>query len=197
MLKSQVPVKESLLLRAVAAIAYIVCVLQWFWLLTLYLPLIREYELMEFFINNSEQPRDIIQTSPTEPSILMIVLAAVITIAIIGLTIYALVKTPGAIRNTGQKITHTAAKKYVVPAITHKKRLPQKKLHLMTLKVEFLIKLGFVIVPFAASLLAYLSPLPFEYRVVAVSSAALAATSFIFFTLEFVLKLGKRPSKLA
>ena len=195
MFKSQVPTKESLLLRFVAAVAYIVCILQWFWAMVLYLPLIRDSHVLDLFITNPEQPRPIVETSPTEPSVWVMVFAVAITVAVLGLTIYVLVKTPKAIRTTGQKITHTTAKKYIVPAISGKKKLPQKKLYVLTLKVEFLIKLGLVIVPFVASLLAYISPLPFEYRVIAVSSATLASISFLFFTLEFMLKIRRRPGK--
>lgn len=195
MLKSQIPAKESLLLRLVASLAYMACLLQWFWAMVLYLPLIRQTNIMELFVTTPSEPRQIVATTPAEPSILMMIIVVLVTVILIGLTIYALAKTPGAIRKAGNTATNTTAKKVVIPAITGKKHISKKKLSVLTLKIEFMIKLALVVVAFIISSFAYLSPIPLEYRVILVTSGGLALLSLVFFVLEFCIKIRRRSNK--
>lgn len=113
----------------------------------------------------------------------IIIIGAVVTIAALALTVWALVKIPQSVGKTGKKITHRTTA-FAVPLITHHKKLPPKKQTAISAIVILIIKMTLCLVPLVVTLLA---PSPSELMPkenIVIIGAIFALLASIFFALQ-------------
>lgn len=134
--------------------------------------------------------------SPPELSPLTAIIAAIITVAVLALTVVIALHAPVVVGKTGQKITTTAAKT-VAPVITKHQPLPKKKQRLLTARLIALAKALLVITPLLGILPAQLlAELPLDATIILAIAGGTAVLSLIFFALQYaVARLLRTPTQ--
>jgi hypothetical protein len=166
-------------------LGYASCLLQWLWVTLLYFPLLLKNDAFKTMVI----PEKSIQTTApliqfTMPPLIALIVGGIITLFVIGATIYVLARTPIAIARGGKKITHTPADA-LVPIITHRKKVSAKKRRQLTSKLIVGIKLLLVILPLLVSFGAYLFATPIPYTVICVVAGFLACGSLVWFGAQY------------
>lgn len=107
----------------------------------------------------------------------------VITVVMILVTIYAVIKLPSAVGKTGSKIVHKATT-LALPVITNHKKLPPKKYLQLTARMLFISKLTLCIIPFGILLLANNPDIGLTRDIVMIIASASAVCSIACFGLQ-------------
>ncbi len=164
--------KKHVAVTIFGTLFYIVSALGWLWAILPYVPDIAK-------LSRSLQP----DTQPAEhvvaagpPSLLLVIIAVGITITVLAMTIYALVKLPSTIRKSGEKLTHSASS-HIVPILTHRTALSPKKRRQLTAKVTFYVKLLLCTLPVTISACSFMVPtgLPYELTMLVATFFAVIA----------------------
>lgn len=175
------------LTNTLGGFGYISLLLQWLWLVVLYGPTLADTPLREFLF-----PREKIVTTPDplfsfEPSFMVLFFSGVVTVLIIAMTLYVLIKTPSAVGKTGQKVTQSAAKS-VLPVVTRHKPMEKKMRLRLTARFILLLKTGFIMLPFLGTLPTVLLPeVPLDLAVSVVVASLCAFLSIGLFGLQYLL----------
>lgn len=129
-----------------AGTGYVVCLLQWLWIVILTLPILLDSGWLSSFVipENQLPPAEEIKSETVSP--LLVAIGGGITILMLALSALIIFKLPSKVVQTGTVITHAAADA-IVPLVTHHKRLPAKKTRILTIRVLLYIKLALVLVP--------------------------------------------------
>lgn len=164
--------KKHVAVTIFGTLFYIVSAFGWLWAILPYVPDIAK-------LSKSLQP----DTQPVEhvatagpPSLLLVIIAVGATIAVLAMTIYALIKLPSTIRKSGEKLTHSASS-HIVPILTHRTALSPKKRRQLTAKVTFYVKLLVCTLPVAVSACGLIVPtgLPYELTLLVATFFAVIA----------------------
>ena len=167
---------------------YFVCLLQWFWGIILYFNYI---ESLALFITPSIEspvvkPVAVIETAPNIP---LVILSVVITIIMVAVTIYVIIKIPSTIYKTSKKIVRSTAENItpIVLKIQHKK--DTKKVHLrLTFRLIIFIKISLIIIPVILSFASqFMEKQPFDYYIVMYVGLWLAVFSTLLFAIQYIL----------
>ena len=169
---------------------YVFCLLQWFWMLVLYLDAI--LPVVQTLISDEQPtPTPIPPPSQSEPSLLVLFAAFAIAVAVIALSVFALAKIPRAIAQNGKRITHAPAK-FIIPAITARHPLKPAEKRQLSQRIIFGIKLLLCGIPALIPFVVFSDSLP--QPVIFTVTLFLFALSLSLFCLQALFsKLIKVP----
>lgn len=166
------PRKTHIAVTIVGTLFYIVSAFGWLWAI---LPFVPDIAKLSKSLQPESQPVEhVVATGP--PSLLLVIVAVGVTIAILVMTIYALIRLPSTIRRSGEKLTHGASS-HIVPILTHHTALSPKKRRQLTAKVTFYVKLLICTLPVVVSACSFLVPagLPYELTILVTTFFAVVA----------------------
>lgn len=170
------------------AIGYFSCLLQWLWVAILYLPALFANEAFRMFVlpqqGNTATHTPIIEANG--PPLLMSVIGIIITVLILLLAIYILIKLPLGIARGG----HVAAQKTAaatIPIITHHKKLPKKKQLQLTVQVVAVLKYSAAVLAAIALVGIYFIAVNLPNSIYVLVGLALAAVTLVGFTLQYAI----------
>lgn len=142
-----------------AVFGYLWSSLAWLWVTAVYAPLLIKADALQWMLPQPHTPSTTPSLDISLPPIWMMVLGAAVTLIMIILTLYVLVKVPVmAIRQTSKAI-HTTTDQ-LVPIMTHHKKISQKRQRLLTARLLLYVKLLFACLPVGLTFLALLAPRP-------------------------------------
>lgn len=178
--------KRLYVVNLLGTLFYLSCLLQWAWAILPYMPGIVEFT--KLFHASPEPPVESVQAIPASgpPSMTLLIVACVITAAIIGLTLYVLAKLPTAVAKSGQKITQRASN-FIVPAITHHAQLPLKKRQRLTARVIAYLKLTVCIIPIILSACTYFFKTELGYDITMIIAAALGIGTLLLLSAHLLV----------
>lgn len=171
------------------AFGYLACAVQWLWGVILYSNSLQSY--LTSVTPKVEKPIVHYSTNAVDAntSLLFLVLGSIVTVVIIGLSIYFVVKTPSAIVKTATKVVHETAETIapVVLRIEHKSETP-KNHRKVVLNIRLFLKIILILIPFVASVLSIKNNVPvFGYELVVYSSVALLSLTVVLFATQYLL----------
>jgi hypothetical protein len=157
---------------------------EWLWTAVIILPPLFKAGVFDFLVDQpSKLPDPVVHHADSSP--FMIALASFITLIVLGITVYILIRLPVSIVKTGDKVTEKASAK-LIPIVVHHKPVGKVKNKRLTLRLKFYLcltasLLPIAIVPFAAPVKAMPSEL------VVLVAAFLAFWNLIFFSGAYYL----------
>ena len=142
--------KRLVIANTFGSFGYISVLFQWLWtFLILAYPLLSSRPDFLFFPPSEPTFTHNMTPAPASPFLVVIAIAA--TIAILGITIVAVVRLPKNVGKKGATLTRNATAA-VLPAITHHKKLTKKKRVRLSYRIMLTIKLLLVTLPLVALL---------------------------------------------
>lgn len=126
-----------------------------------------------------------------EPNTIVFIFGIIITIVMIALTVYAIIKAPSMIAGTGKKVVRAAAKQTttIVLRAQHKKDTPRNRLKL-TPRFIFIFKLTLVLLPLGFAWGSQSLPeKDLSYELTILLSVWMAAISILLFSVQYVLAI--------
>jgi hypothetical protein len=169
--------KRHILINGLGGLFYLFVLLQWLWAALPYLP---------GFISLATKlqpvaphtPVAVQATSAQPPSLLMVIFASAVTIGVLAVTAYILIKLPATIGKTGEKITKNASA-YLVPVVSRHAKLTPKKRRQLTSRVVVALKLILCILPMLVVGLSFNMTLSISYDATLVVGAFLAVIALL------------------
>lgn len=171
------------------AVGYASCFIQWLWVVILYSNL-----LMSFVsIIAPNQDNEVVKTTSAvanaSPSVAVMFMGVVVTIAMIIFTIYILVKIPSTIVKASKKVVHGAAEN-AVPLVLKIQNKPdtEKRRKKLAPKLILIIKVILIILPVILSFLSkFIDNQTLEFNIAMYVSAGLVIISALFFVFQYSL----------
>jgi hypothetical protein len=179
------------------ALGYLACATQWLWGVLLYSNGLQSY--LTSITPKVEKPVVHYSASAVDvnTSLLFLVFGAIVTIIIIGLSIYFVVKTPSAIVKTATHVVHHTAET-ITPAILHmehKKDTPTNHKKVAVI-IKLILKAMLVVIPFVGSVLSSYTAMPlFSHSTVLYSSAGLLVITVVLFTVQYLVGIALKVNK--
>ena len=174
-----------------AGIAYIACVFQWLWVMMIALPPLVKSGAFDSLMSKGDSA-PVIKAAPIVVTPLVGFIIGAVTVAMIVITVYVLLRLPKTITKTGETIVqHTAHA--VMPIVTHHKPLLAKKRRLLSMRLKLIIQLTLTIVPLLISLLLP-SFQDISKDIIIFIAALLAAVSLAGFVAAWVLTYNLKPT---
>ena len=174
------------LLNALGFLAYLSCLFQWVFVLLPFLPGVLDSDVFHAFIPLGTSDTSVnVQPAQQLPNWLIFIIVAVITLAVVLVTIIALARLPRSVGKTGQKLTRTAAER-VIPVVTHHAKLPEKKRRALTARIVFDIKLAMIALPIVLLLIIPLPETTIPSQAITLVVALAAGWSLLLFCLQVV-----------
>lgn len=173
-------------------IGYISVISQWLWTIALVLPSILENETFKNLLlpQHTEATQSPVAVFD-ENSLLMIVIAIVVTVVVLIVTVVVLIRLPIALVRTSQKtVTHTV--ETIIPTITHHKPVSKKKRALLSTKIRIYVKLALCLLPLIPLVFVSTDTIGLDSSIALLIGSVLAIDSIIWFSLQYgVAKLLK------
>lgn len=170
------------------ALGYFACLMQWFWVVIIYSSLLKSAVLLVSPDADKVATRTdaVVGSGVSMPSVIF---AVIVTIVVLALTIYVLIKMPSAVLKTSKKIVNETAETVapIVLKVQHKK--DTKKNHIkLTARIVIIIKTVLLVIPIV---LAFLSQLlktqMFGFNIVMFIGIWLAAFTVTFFIFQYLI----------
>lgn len=161
---------------------YIVSAFGWLWAILPYVPDIAK--LSESLQPEAQPAEHVVAAGP--PSLLLVIIAVGVTIAVLAMTVYALIKLPSTIRHSGEKLTHGASS-HIVPILTHHTALSPKKRRQLTAKVTFYVKLLLCTLPVVVSAFSFLAPTGLTYELTILVATFFAVVALVLLSIQLLL----------
>ncbi|MNQ07679.1 hypothetical protein D3C85_204650 [compost metagenome] len=163
---------------------YLSCLLQWMWAALPYMPwIVRIAELLQAPVAAPAEPANVPVITSSPPSMTLVIITGIITVAIIVATIYVLIKIPTAVAKSGQKITQNASAR-IVPIVTHHTKLTPKKRRRLTARIIIYLKLIVCTTPIILSACAFTINTSLDYAIIMFVAAVLGIGSFTLLALQ-------------
>ncbi|MGK2896272.1 MAG: hypothetical protein ACSLEY_01550 [Candidatus Saccharimonadales bacterium] len=187
-----IPPYRIILTNTFGILGYVSCLMQWFWLMIVFLPAIIASGLLEFLL-----PQESTNQAPSftfHPSPFVITIVLIITAFIIALGFVAILRLPGEIGRAGKHITHSPATA-AFPILTHHKKVSTKKKLEITYRITLMIKLLLILVPFVGLLFSYFVSVDIPHELVLIIGGLCALMSLLWFSVQSgVAYLWRAPS---
>jgi len=169
------------------AVGYLFCLLQWFWAVLLYFSFIQS--VISFTLSSNEsQPAVVSHPTIALPSQLEAGILVIMTVVIVVMTMYVLIKMPAMIARTGSKIVHQTTNT-IAPVIIkaqHKKDTQKNRTKLAP-KLMAVVKAGLILIPVLLGIFSGLiKELPIEYSIAIFISIGLGGVSVSFFLFQYI-----------
>ncbi|MGB2787446.1 MAG: hypothetical protein WBB94_03635 [Candidatus Saccharimonadaceae bacterium] len=169
-------------------VAYFFCLLGWFWSTILYLPTLKVLleQFMSYYPRATSETKVPIQTG--EPNELVALVGIIVTLVMIALTIYVLIKLPLTIAKAGKKITHEPAE-MIAPLVAkhqHKKDTPKQR-RIIAYRLTLIFKVVLVTFPVILTVFSQLIDQLLEISVSLAMSSALGTVAGTFFAVQMLV----------
>lgn len=169
-------------------IGYLACILGWFWSTILYLPTLKG--LLERFMSYYPQSPDEITTPITssEPNNIIALIGIVVTIIMIAITAFILIKLPITIAKAGKNITHKPAE-IIAPLVSkyqHKKDTPRRR-RIIAYRLTTIFKVMLVIMPVILTACSQLVDLPIDIAISLTISSGLGVVAGVSFAMQMLV----------
>lgn len=128
-------------------------------------------------------------TEPSEPSIFMLILGFVVVAVMVAITIYAIIKTPGAIARTGKKIIDKTAEASAPIAlkVSGKKDNKRNRKKLSPV-IKLVLKILLVLIPLLATLFSFgVEQTRIDHALIQAFAIFLAGISLTMLTMQYGL----------
>lgn len=185
--------KRTALANIAGTLGYLSLVLQWMWSLVIFAYPVISGELDTFLF---PKPQEVTPTAVDAGVFtpVVFVVAAVITLLVLGLTAIVIARLPKTIASAGARITKTAATA-AIPLATHHKPATKKQRLKLSFRFVIIIKAALVILPLLLLLVARpIDQLPQQASLAFGSLCAVGST--LYFSLQYaVVFLGRIAKK--
>lgn len=186
---------KHILANTFGAFGYFFCLLQWIWLMIVFLPFILDAvkTINEVTTTRSTSPAPAISI---EPNIFTIAFASICIAIIMILFIYIIFKIPFTIVNSGRRITHEPAKKLapLIVSRTHRK-VSKKERKQITARLVWTIKGLCIILPLCVTYLVSNPHPALSYQIISTVGLLTAALTMLTFgtqlTLAFIFSIPR------
>lgn len=191
------PSKRQLIVNTLGTFGYMSLILQWLWVSVLFLPSLFENSTVKNFLIPPSNAPEAPVIEFHSPPLLAIILAVIVTTAVLIITVMVLIRLPATISETGKKATLKSAEA-IIPVLTHHRTLPAHKKRQLTIQTIRLIKFVFTLLPFLLLLLTAYVPTSLPDEIVMLVGAFLALGTLLWFSLEYTVAriLKVKPIKL-
>ncbi len=168
--------------------AYVFCLLGWFWSAILYFPALKLMldKFAPYYPDVARESNLSMQVGGT--NVVFALGGIVITLAMIGLTIYILAKFPITLAKAGKKIVHNPAE-IIAPLITkhkHQKDTPKQR-RIIAYRLTMLFKILLITLPPTLTIFSQLIDQPLDINISVIISSSLSAVAGMFFVLQMLL----------
>lgn len=170
------------------SLGYLFCTLQWLWAAMLYIGMLQSATWLV-----PEAPDSKAEELPhftfTLPSPLEMAIVVAVTVLMIALTAYALMKMPVGIVKTSNKIVHKTAETVAPAVIKAQHRKDTKKLRVyITSRLMLAVKLLLIVLPVASTAASgLLEKQSIDYSIAMVVGCGLAVFTVVFFAIQYAL----------
>jgi hypothetical protein len=176
--------------KLLGAFGYLACAVQWLWALVLYSNSLKSYLTSITPVVEKPVVHQSANINVTDggSNILFLVLGTIVTVSVIGLSIYLAIKTPTTIVKTAKKVVYETAETVtpVVLHIQHKEETVRNK-RKVSFSIRMIVKIILITLPFIGALTSQLTPNPlFSGSFILLSSVVLLGISAAFFILQYV-----------
>jgi hypothetical protein len=166
--------------------------LQWLWVFVVGLPPLVKSGALDF-VSAPQKPVVPVTHTPSIPqSPVTLILVAVLTIAILVLAVYILIRIPKTIAKTGEQLIQQTSQ-VVLPVLTHHKALPAKKRRVLSRRLRLAVQIVLSLIPIIVCLM-----LPdFEELSKAVASTMaifLGIISLLSFSISWLIKPSNKST---
>lgn len=184
--------RKIVLLNFLGSVGYVACLLQWLWMLLIFLPSMMRSELFKAWFQPVPPSAPVVASqaagSTTIPGyVALVVLVLGIVIALWAL--YAVfAKLPRTVARTGEKVTHTVAET-ITPIITKHVPLPEKQRRDIPSLTIVIMKLVLVFTPLTLLLFAHGISISMSFELIMFVGIVLFCWAFLFFALQYMSSL--------
>lgn len=179
--------KKSLA-NSFGALGYFFGFLEWFWAVMLYFSILKAFTLL--VSPHVDQPlRQHTNYTFTAPSPLEGLVIGIITIVMVLVTVYVLIKMPSNIVKTGNKVVHKTTTT-MAPIVIKARHIPdtKKSRAILTGKLMIVIKLFLIVVPVGFTIgSSLLREQSVDYSIAVAVGCTLASFSLFFFAVQYLL----------
>lgn len=167
------------LARALDTLGYLVQMIAWAVIATVYLPVIKDSDVTKLFLP-SDHPMPAPTIAPHMPSPFEIACLALIVAIVIVLTIYALVTLPTRVRQSSDRV----AKQVADSALDHlvHRPLPVRARRRLTIRIMYYLRAVAALVPI---ILAIVAPTTLPPAITLLITTSCGACSLILFSLAY------------
>ena len=170
------------------AVGYLVCSLQWLWVVVLYFSWIK---LLVVFIspNGDNHVTKAVTPVATQPNIALAIVSGIIVVAMLALTLYFIYKIPATIIKTSKKTVQEAARTVapVVLKVQHKKDT-KKNLIQLTPKITVILKMVLTLIPLILTFFSqFIEKQMISYQIATLVGFWLAGACVLSFTFQYLL----------
>lgn len=177
--------KKHFLVTLAGTLFYIVSTIGWLWAVLPYVPDIAKLSATLQPQEQAQPVEQVVTTGP--PPLLLTIIIIGVTIAILVMSVYTLIKLPATIRMSGEKLTHTTSA-HIVPILTHHTHLSPKKRRQLTARIAFYIKLALCTLPVIIAACSFLVPASsLSYELTILVATFFAITSLVLFCTQLLL----------
>lgn len=140
--------KNHRLMATLRGFGYGSLILQWLWVLIVILPsVLKSGVLDQLLVKTTGEPP--VTTPHGEASPLVLIIGGVVTLIILGITVYVLVRLPITIARTGDTVTETVSRT-IVPLVVHHKPISPAKQKRLASHIMFYFQIGLCLLPVVA-----------------------------------------------
>ncbi|MFZ2494285.1 MAG: hypothetical protein WAW60_00740 [Candidatus Saccharimonadales bacterium] len=173
--------KSSRIVNVLGVFGYISIIMQWLWMIILGMPWLLSLDIVH---DIGQTPTEVAtMQSSSGPSLLATMFAIIVTIAIIGFTIYILMKLPKYTVRESSHIVHEA-KNIVLPKLAVKKRTSKRRMIEVSSMTLLVIKLVLSIIPFVGLYIVVMSSPPLDTDIIFVIGGFLFVWSLFFIIVQ-------------
>lgn len=159
----------------------------WAWAAIIYLAPVITSDYFENMVISDPSPEQTITTPASgEMPFAVVILALLVTAAVLAMTVVAIVRAPSRLAKTGKDITTKAAAS-TIPLVQRGRKLPEKEKSVLTAKLVKVFKLLIVTLPVLASFIGLAVDLALPFELVIFINCSLAIMSILWFGLQYIL----------
>lgn len=175
----------------IGGLAYLSCLVQWIWLLIIFLPGFVDNQTVKDLLvpsYSTETAPSVAKTSVTSPelSFIFLLIGLAIGLVVVALSVYGLLRIPKAVSKTGRSITHKPVE-FAVPLILRKKTVSQNIRLKLSRQMIFALKLLLTFLPTVLILPAQNIELVMSTQAIALVTLFLFACTFSLFCLQAIV----------
>lgn len=173
-------------------LGYITIIMEWSWISALYLPLLIENDsVRSFLLPSKDATQPAVTATQNEPSLLLMILALIITAFVIIGSAILLIRLPMKVAKT----SHKAAEKTAIaaiPVLVHHKKVTKKKKKLLTARIIAWLKLIAIILPLVALAGMLVIKLQIAHDLFILVTVSFALVALISFMAQYSIALWKK-----
>ncbi len=176
-------------------LGYASVLLQLLWVMIVFLPGILKSDIFkDIFLPQPAEVQPIHeQGALVSQSPLLVIGVGIVTIVMIMLTLYLLLKIPSVISKSGHTVTNEIANA-AVPMITHNKKVSAKKRRALTFQLSFFVKFLFVVLLYTLIYIPSDTASSLDGGIIWAVGTVFAAGSLVWFCVQYSLtKLFSLP----